>query len=244
MNIISKTNKESTTATILSIAAVVGVIATSAAAGYAGSLTADKLHRAEEKKGEPLNKTEKIVNTTLLYVPSILIGTGTVICILGSNILNKRAQASIASAYMLLEQSFKEYRSKLIELKGEETDQEVRLSLVRERCDYHCLADSGPDKKVTWHDPISDRYFERYEREIMDAEYHMNRNFIMSGCASLNDFYEFLGIEKTEKGDELGWSIDSGIYWVDFEHRLNKDGSYEIEFIFGPDDDFMEGLEV
>ena len=80
----------------------------------------------------------------------------------------------------------------------------------------------------------------RYEREIIDAEYHFNRNFTMRGYAFLNELYEFLGMPKTEYGGIAGWSLCSGIMWVDFEHRLidNDDGGpacYSIDMVFSPE---------
>ena len=80
----------------------------------------------------------------------------------------------------------------------------------------------------------------RYEREVIDAEYHFNRNFTMRGYAFLNEFYEFLGLPMTEYGRIAGWSMSSGIMWVDFEHRLidNDDGGtacYSIDMVFPPE---------
>ena len=88
----------------------------------------------------------------------------------------------------------------------------------------------------------------RYEREIIDAEYHLNRNFVLRGYAPLNEFYEFLGLPKTEYGEMVGWTISDGYYWIDFEHRLisRDDGGadmYAIDMIFPPEPDFMRDWE-
>ena len=92
----------------------------------------------------------------------------------------------------------------------------IRTHMVRNHANFHSLDDPGPDQKMLFYEEYSERYFERYEREIMDAEYHLNRNFVLCGYASLNDFYEFLGLEPTELGEEVGWTTDDGIQWVDF----------------------------
>ena len=69
--------------------------------------------------------------------------------------------------------------------------------------------------------------------------YHLNRNFMFAGVIPLNDFYEFLGLEKTELGDAVGWSSCNGdIYWIDFNHhRLTLDDGmeiYVIDMVFEP----------
>ena len=51
------------------------------------------------------------------------------------------------------------------------------------------------------------------------AEYNLNRNYILRGCASLNEFYEFLGLEPKDYGDVLGWTVYEEIFWIDFNHR-------------------------
>jgi len=224
--------------TILSVLAVGGVVGTSVSVGQATNKASKKLKDATDAKQEPLNNIEIIATITPLFIPSILIGGTTIACILGANILNKQSQAALASAYGLADQSFKEYRKKLIELHGEEMDQEIRSEIARNHCDYHVIGMSHPDQKVTWYEPYSDRYFEMYEREIIDAEYHLNRNFIIGGSRSLNDLYEMLGLDPTEKGDEIGWCVCDGYMWIDFEHELQHkpDGSeyYILQPVFAP----------
>ena len=90
---------------------------------------------------------------------------------------------------------------------------------------------------VKFYDKLSERTITRFEREIMDAEYHLNRNYILRGYAFLNEFYEFLGLPATEYGEEVGWSMYSGINWIDFEHTVMPDKSgkkYLINMIFPP----------
>ena len=71
----------------------------------------------------------------------------------------------------------------------------------------------------------------------MNAEYHLNRNYILRGYSYLNEFYEFLGIEETDYGSVLGLApTDDGMYWIDFNHRkvVMEDGLevYIIEMPF------------
>ena len=225
-------------ATILSILAVGGVVGTSVSVGRATNKASKKLKEAADEKGETLNNVEVITTVAPVYIPSIIWAGGTIACILGANILNKRAQATLASAYGLADQTFKEYRKKLIELHGEEMDQEIRTEIARNHYDYHVIGMEHPDQKVTWYEPYSNRYFEMYERELIDAEYHFNRNFIIGGSRSLNDLYEMLGLPATKKGEDIGWCICDGYMWVDFEHELQRkpDGTeyYVLQPVYPP----------
>ena len=89
--------------------------------------------------------------------------------------------------------------------------------------------------------------FESTIEKVIQAEYHLNRNFMFAGVIPLNDFYEFLGLEKTELGDAVGWSSCNGdIYWIDFNHhRLTLDDGmeiYVIDMVFEPTAEWMEDL--
>jgi hypothetical protein len=228
--------------------AAAGVIATAVTAVRA---TPKALYLIDDKtkiKGDELTISEKIIAVAPVYIPSVLIGVSTITCIFGANVLNKKKQAALTSAYALLNNYHKEYRNKLIELHGEEADEEIRSEIVRTNCDYHQIGIDTPDDKMLFYDEISKQSFVRYEREVMDAEYHLNRNFVMRGYAPLNEFYEFLGLPKTDYGETVGWSACDGYSWIDFQHRLipGKDGQpdvYAIDMIFCPDEGYLEGWE-
>lgn len=225
--------------TILTFVAAVGVVTTSVMAAKATPKAIQLLDSAKQEKREELTTFEIVQIAAPVYIPTALIGLSTIFCIFGANILNKRQQATLISAYSSLKRYHDEYRNKLLELHGEETDIEIRNAMAREHCNYHQINLDIPDGKAIFYDEISGESIVRYEREIMDAEYHLNRNFTMRGYAFLNEFYEFLGLPMTEYGGRWGWSMASGIMWIDFEHRLisddGKTACYSIDMIFPPD---------
>lgn len=106
------------TLVILSGLASIGVVVTAVTAVKATPKAIQLLEEAEKNKGEELSKWEKAKATALTYLPSILIGGTTIICIFGAQSLNRKQQASIMSAYAMLDQSYKDYRRKLKELYG------------------------------------------------------------------------------------------------------------------------------
>lgn len=236
------------TPTILTCIGAVGMIATTVLAVQATPKAIKLLEEAEKEKGEELTKTEMVIVAGPAYIPSVVIGLSSIACVFGANVLNKKQSASLTSAYVLLENSYKEYREKLIELYGKEADREIRDAIIRDHNDYHVIDSDIPEDKLIWIDEISGNSIIRYEREIIDAEYHLNRNFTMRGYACLNELYEFLGMPQTEYGDEVGWSMCDGYSWIDFEHHLvsRDDGGrpvYAIGMIFGPSADYLEGWE-
>lgn len=67
------------------------------------------------------------------YIPAAISGTATIFCIFGANVLSKRQQAALTSAYALLNDSYNNYKDKLKELYGEEAHQKIVVLSQRKR---------------------------------------------------------------------------------------------------------------
>ena len=111
--------------TILTCLGGIGVVATTVMAVKATPKALQLIEEAEQEKGEKLTTWETVKTTAPTYIPTVLFGVGTVACIFGANILNKRQQASLMSAYALLDESYKKYRRTVVELYGKETNEEI-----------------------------------------------------------------------------------------------------------------------
>ena len=119
--------------TILTCVGAVGVVATSVMAVKATPKVLTLIEKAKEEKGEELTKWETVKIAAPAYIPTVLIGAGTIACIFGSNVISKRQQASLMSAYALLDSSYKEYKNKVDELYGEEAGQKVREEIAKDK---------------------------------------------------------------------------------------------------------------
>lgn len=242
--------------TILTCIGAVGVIVTAVTAVKATPKALKKIEEASCDKGEELTKLEIVKVTAPVYIPTIVIGAATISCIFGANVLNRRQQASLSSAYALINSSFNEYKNKLKELYGEEAHNKIIDSLAVEKAKEipiyaECLCEScdlaagdSSCEPMLFYDEFSKRYFESTMDRVIAAEYHLNRNFAIGGCCVLNDFYEFLGLEKEDYGDEVGWAVEDELYWIDFNHRkveLDKGlECYVVEMVYSPSSDFKE----
>ena len=208
--------------TILTYLGSIGVIATSVIAVKATPKALKLLETAKEKKGEKLTSFEIIRTVGPIYIPAVLIGVSTIACIFGANILSKRNQAALMSAYALLDNSYKEYKKKVIELYGEEADLEIKTSIAKDK--YEETDIEVKDDKKLFYDFYSGRYFESTDEIVRKAEYDLNRKLSIMGYASLNDFYDLLKIEKIDGGNNLGWSAVKNIEyswqsWIGFVHK-------------------------
>lgn len=257
---ISKTYLNRNSSTILTVIGAIGVVATTVMAVKATPKVTKLLEEASDEKQDELTKLEVIRLAGPAYIPSILVGASTIACIFGANALNKRQQASLTSACVLAGNTYKEYRQKVKEMFGEETDVQIRDAILKDKRDEDIVAytpglgtlDTSGEKQL-FYDEFGKRYFEATMNEVINAEYHLNRNFALRGSSNVNEFYEFLGLDKTDFGDVLGWSacefMEGGLMpWLDFDHRIVRieDGSKAgleccvISFVFEPSSDYCK----
>lgn len=238
-------------ATILTCIGGVGLVATAVTAVKATPKALIKLDEAEKEKGEPLTKLEIVKTVGPVYIPAVAIGIGTLVCMFGANVMNKKQQASLVSAYAVIDSSYKEYQKKLKELYGEETHQEIIDAIAAEKAKNVGIRTDGfvSQNKLYIDDQCGEtrlfyieygeRFFEATLEQVISAEYHLNRNYSMRGYSVLNELYDFLGLEPTDYGSEVGWcSYDEFTFWIDFNHRqteINGQKCIVIDIPYGPD---------
>lgn len=220
--------------TILTVTGGVGVVATTVMAVKATPKAITLLEKAKEEKGETLTTFEKVRVAWKPYVPVVLVGAGTIACIFGANILNKRQQASLISAYTLLDSSFKDYKRKVEELYGEEGVAQIREELAKDK--YEPIENPDINKQL-FYDEFSKTYFESTMEKVLQAEYNINRMIANESGAALFEFYDYLNIPYEPYAKELGWSqsILSDMYWtywLDFDHsQMTTDDGRECHII-------------
>jgi hypothetical protein len=247
--------------TILTIVGSVGVVGTAVLAAKATPKALALVEEAKVEKGDELTTWETVKAAGPAYIPAVAAGAGTLMCVFGANVLNRHQQAAITSAYALINESYNQYKGKLKELYGEEAHNKIVDAIAVEKaedvtvsnynltsyCDLS-IADGTSEPRL-FYDEYANRFFETTVEQVMNAEYHLNRNFVLRGYAYLNEFYEFLGLEPTDYGSKVGWSVDDDcIFWIDFNHRktlLDNDTleAVIIETPWGPSIEAMEDYQ-
>jgi hypothetical protein len=229
--------------TILTILGAAGTVATAVMAVKA---TPDALKRkddAQSEKGEEkLTLIEVVKAEAPAYIPAAAIGAGTLGCIFGANMLSRKQQATLASAYAMLNQMYGKYKGKVKSLFGEEGDHMVEKAI--EQDDKDTLEDRPPwDEIQAFYFEPHGKFFERTMEQVFRAEYEANHCLIQNGHVSVNEFLDFLDLEHVSNGDMLGWNLYDGecfrgYQWIDFSHRyfLTDDGLSvcSIEPLFEP----------
>lgn len=218
--------------TILTVLGITGVVGTAAMAvrETPKALRLVKVKKDELNK-EKLTPVELVRTTWKCYVPSVLIGVGTITCIVGIGVMDKRNQAALTSAYTMLNESYKQYRQAAKKVYGENADNKIHSEMAKDAMvssydwGYQVYnMDMDPEsERLLFYDLASKKYFNTTMAAVLNAQYHVNRNLSIKGDCSLNEYLSFLGVEGVDKGDEIGWDISYMIeemecYWLDFDN--------------------------
>lgn len=206
--------------TILTIVGAAGVVTTSVLTAKATPKALELIDNAKWEKGEQLTSLETVKVAWKPYIPAIISGVSTIACIFGANFLNKRTQASLMSAYALLDNSYREYRKKSKELHQDENIN-IDHEIIKSKFDKNMKLN---DEKELFFDYQAMRYFESTLEEVEQAKAILNRKIFTDGFACLNDFYDILGISHVPYGYQLGWSTVTsdkvyGDSALDFEYE-------------------------
>lgn len=208
---------------ILSTVGAVGVVSTAVMTAKATPKALLLLQQAKEEKNEELLLSEKVMVVAPAYIPATLVGVATIACIFGAHVLNKKQQAALISAYTLLNTSYREYKEKVKEVYGENGEKEIRTELAKDKAKEQNVEDQD-DGKNLFYDEYSQRYFRATNEAILRSEYEINKQVSTNWGSSINEWYDMVGLERLDAGDEIGWS-SAQLYdmywndWVEFWHE-------------------------
>lgn len=195
----------------------------------------------EERRAIRRLKAEFALEYVRMYAaPVILIGGGLGLIIYGNRILNKR-NAQLLAAYGALEETLKEYRSRVRERYGEKIENDIFTGRTYETITDEVVDENGKKKKVKTEVPGLTDSISTYA-DIFDVDtsteyyksFEMNRTFLRcqqnsandklrrDGFLFLNAVREMLGMHPTSTGAVCGWilpkdgEIPEGDDFVDF----------------------------
>ncbi|QFP94931.1 membrane protein [Gordonia phage OhMyWard] len=219
---------------ILTATAVTGTITVAVLTGQASFKAARLIAEAEVEpavSGESefpqvLDTKEKVELVWTLYIPAVTVGITTIGAIIMANQIGYRRTAAMAAAYSVSEKAFGEYRDKVVTKLGEKKEQGVRDEIAQDRVDANPPTSQQVmmvgTNEVLFYDTFSGRYFSSSMENIRQAQNDLNFQIINENYASLNDFYDEVGLDTIEIGDEFGWSADAK-FEVRFSTTLSAD---------------------
>lgn len=217
---------------ILTAIGAAGTITTAVLAGKASFKAAELLYNVHEKRDDIEYKDGRLTTKTKvrlvwpLYIPTIGVAAITVTSIVCANRIGTRRAAAMAAAYTVSEKAFEEYRDKIVEKLGANKERQARDEVAQDRVNANpvgrteVIVTGGGN--VLCYDMYTGRYFQSDMETIKQAQNNLNHHILNNVYASLNDFYDMIGLSRTKTGDEIGWNSDK-LMEIHFSTTMSDD---------------------
>lgn len=203
---------------ILTALGVAGALTTAYLTGKA-TVKAMQVIRAEEEEAREstgdeyyeIHNRRAVELTWQYYIPAASSAVATVAFIIAANRVGSRRAAALAAAYAISERAMDEYKEKVVEKLGEAKERRIRDEVAQERVSRNpppvdmIYEETG---SVLCCDLFTGRYFLSDMETLRRAENTINYQVTHNYYASLSDFYEQIGLEKTSMSDDFGWNVD------------------------------------
>jgi hypothetical protein len=201
--------------------AVAGVVSTGILAARGGYKARGIVDEAENRYHHdpelitPLEPVEKVRLTWLCYAVPAVTGASSIASVLGVHTIHTKRHAALAGLYAVTAGKFDDYRDRAEELLGSKKTQELNDAMARKSVERHpfidhevILADGGTE---LMQDEWSGRYFQGTVPIVEKALYEINLQLAEGSEASLNEYYDHIGLKPIPMGVEYGWSGKPGV---------------------------------
>lgn len=166
------------------------------------------------------------------YIPSLAMEAGSLICMGLSGKTWDERNAALAALYAAGQKGLEAYKDKVVEKLGTKAS-DIEDSIVEDRME-ECKPSRESSIIITGHgdtlmfDIPSGRWFYSDIEKVRKIENLVNNIVNNEMYASLNTFYELLGLEETSLGDDIGWNANHELLDIRFVARtMAIEGEYE-----------------
>lgn len=160
--------------------------------------------------GPYMTTKEKVKLVWPLYIPAAGTAALTITAVVMANRIGTRRAAAMAAAYAISQESFQEYRDKIIDKMGPGKEQKAYDEIAQDHLDRQPFSSAQVimtgNGNVPFLDDYSGRYFESTMEDVKWAVNKINDRINHQVYASLNDLYNELGLDNIPVGEEVGWT--------------------------------------
>lgn len=195
-------------------------IVTEAAGFYFMHKEAPVVHEKLEALGEDATWKDKLKAAGPVYLPAfgmLILSSG---CIITGCIAGERKAALLTGLYSASEAALRKYEEKVADVLGKEKAQEIHDEIAKDTVKEINIVDSaicytgnGTD---LFYDPLTSRIIATSKQAIRNAEVEIKEKIQSDEWATVNQWYDALGVERATLAGMVGWNnerkIDIGFY--------------------------------
>lgn len=222
--------------TILTGMSIVGFISTVVMASQATIKAQDII---ADNGAEDLPLRDKAAITWKCYIPTALMGTTSIACIVGSHICSERQKEVLQSAYLLSQTTLQEYQRRVVERIGERKEREVYDETIKSIADRNApmalYSDGGMAGEVydtgkgntLFYDVPGQQYFKSDINYIKSVVNDLNFEVRTEMFFDWNEIYYRWGLPYRKYGSEMIFDVDHPLE-LKLEPEMMENGQVRI----------------
>lgn len=234
---------------ILTASACVGTVATAILTAKSTTLAIERIADYCEdnlRSPEDLTWREKFAVSYRVYIPPAITAVATLVSIVAANRVQYSRGAAFALAYTGSEAAFKRYREAVADVVKPKDVEKVKARVAEKSVQDAGKPVSGSvlvasSGDVLCYDVFSGRYFKSDIETIRRVENNINGQLNLECYASLNEFYNGLGLPPIAAGELVGWSEPNSLS-VEFGSQLTEKGEpvLTVDFLVSPKENYFK----
>lgn len=235
---------------VLTIAAVCETVrATSKAKNIIDDVEYEKFEALgcpeDEKIDYHLTKTEVIKSVWKCYILTALLTSGAVTCVICSHVNSNKTISAMSMAYASLLETYNSCKDNIKKNLTQKEQRNITHGMVHDIIEEDKKANPNPspkliinsDSAILFRDAYSSKgtgYFKLSMDEARKAVAKFNKWMMDNDQATLNDWYDFLGLGHSELGDYLFWKWENGpLYLRAIPDDIDVDEDNEVVTVLG-----------
>lgn len=234
---------------ILTASACVGTVATAILTAKSTTLAIERIADYCEdnlRSPEDLTWREKFTVSYRVYIPPAITAVATLVSIVAANRIQYSRGAAFALAYTGSEAAFKRYREAVADVVKPKDREKIKARVAEKSLSEASKPVSGTvfvasSGDVLCYDVFSGRYFKSDIETIRRVENNINSQLNLECYASLNEFYNGLGIPPIAAGDLVGWDEPNSLS-IEFGSQLTEKGEpvLTVDFLVSPKENYFK----
>ena len=163
-------------------------------------------------KEENKTKEDKFKSGVKHYWPVVVMGAGSIACIIGSNKMNMKRNLALAGALKLSESKFTEVKDRWFGSEKKQNEEKCRNSTI-----------IFGDGDIDCYDQLTGRYFKSSISKLHQAIDNVNELLYCGDSVELEDFYSFLDMDTPEICEDYVWQQRFGPVKLDLSSKLTEE---------------------
>ena len=187
----------------------------------------DELETNDDAEFKNVTKMEKVKATWKCYIPTGISAVTTIAFIVASDTVNTKRIAAVSALYAASQEALKDFKEDVKSVYGEKglakiTDKKAETDISTKQYEEDSVINTGKGNTLCY-DEWTGRLFRSDIDYVKSAVNDFNQRLIVDFQMSMNEWYDYLGLDEVRCGDIVGFNA-SELLKLTYHSKLTSKG--------------------